>query len=412
MTEGRSSAEIEREIEAERGALAGTIRDLRDSVSLEAVVHRVADGLRDNGSDIAGAVSRQVRENPLGVALTGIGLAWLMMGPRRSPDRRRLPPPHDSYYDDDDMDWEADLGTRRAGAADFGSDDRFGSTGDRFGSGGDTFGSADDDGFGDLYGSPRPQFESSRNGSGDGDGSGQGLGSRASAAMGRAAERIGGGARRARSGASDRADRVRAGAGRLRARMDHGLEGFSQAARERVLAARKAAVDARENAERAARQGRQKMADAYDNAPLVTGALALAVGAALGSLLPRTETEDDLMGAESDRLMDDAMRIYDEEKARLKDAGAQVAEAGKKAAGDVADAAGQAASSVAAGTGKGGAEAKSGTKEKSGSQDSAAKGAKSPAAGSAAGSGPGLAATPEEPPVDPALPPRSTSGPR
>ncbi|QAX28780.1 hypothetical protein [Leisingera sp. NJS204] len=50
--------------------------------------------------------------------------------------------------------------------------------------------------------------------------------------------------------------------------------------------------------------------------PLMAGALALAAGAALGGALPRTKTEDDMMGAQSGTLFDQAERISEEEKSK------------------------------------------------------------------------------------------------
>ena len=55
----------------------------------------------------------------------------------------------------------------------------------------------------------------------------------------------------------------------------------------------------------------------YEEQPLIAGALALAVGAAIGAALPRSRTEDRYMGQHSDQLMADAERIFAEEKAKL-----------------------------------------------------------------------------------------------
>ncbi len=310
MTDERSSAEIEREIEAERGALAGTLRDIRESVSVEAAVQRIAESLRSNSGEIAGAVGRQVRANPLGVALTGIGLAWLMMGPHTPDAGRGMSASGRRFDDDDDDDWAVG----RSDVADRGA----------------------------YRPSPGLGFEDSMYageelggmdaGARDGDEADQGNGSTGAGWTG--------------SGAGSAARRLRSRSADLRSRMQHGLEDLSGAARERVLAARRAAVHARQRAESIARRGTRRAAGFYHEAPLVSGAVAMAVGAAVGALLPRTRTEDDLMGAESDRLMDEARRIYDEEKSRLADAGRAVVETGREAAGEIADAAGKALTSA------------------------------------------------------------------
>ena len=62
--------------------------------------------------------------------------------------------------------------------------------------------------------------------------------------------------------------------------------------------------------------GRDSAGDLFERQPLVIGALAFAVGAAIAALLPKTRTEDNYLGARRDALMDEAERIYHEERAR------------------------------------------------------------------------------------------------
>jgi hypothetical protein len=77
---------------------------------------------------------------------------------------------------------------------------------------------------------------------------------------------------------------------------------------------------------------RSTLADLVDEQPLMMGALGLALGGALGALLPRTDREDELMGEQRDELMDSAT-----------DAARDVAE---RAVESARDAAGQAAGSI------------------------------------------------------------------
>lgn len=109
---------------------------------------------------------------------------------------------------------------------------------------------------------------------------------------------------------------VSAEARRLRDRLSEGTEGLSEAARERVVAARHRAVEARRQASSAVSNGRDSAGDLFDRQPLVIGALAFAVGAAVAALLPKTRTEDSYLGARRDALMDEAERVYHEERAR------------------------------------------------------------------------------------------------
>jgi len=65
------------------------------------------------------------------------------------------------------------------------------------------------------------------------------------------------------------------------------------------------------------RAGSRTVSDGYDREPLLFGAAALAVGAGLACLLPRTRQEDELLGSYSDRLFHEAESIFEEEKARV-----------------------------------------------------------------------------------------------
>ncbi len=76
----RSSAEIERDIEREREELQDTLQEIRDRYSVEAITRQVGRYVQENGGDIGRSVMEQVKANPIPLALTGIGLVWLMAG--------------------------------------------------------------------------------------------------------------------------------------------------------------------------------------------------------------------------------------------------------------------------------------------------------------------------------------------
>jgi hypothetical protein len=99
----------------------------------------------------------------------------------------------------------------------------------------------------------------------------------------------------------------------------------------------------------------QTTVNLFSDQPLVMGALAIAVGAAIGGLLPHTQIEDDALGATSDRLFAEAQRVFREERQKamqvikaaateatgaLKDTGAELADllpAGKTAGNVIVD---------------------------------------------------------------------------
>ena len=116
----------------------------------------------------------------------------------------------------------------------------------------------------------------------------------------------------------------------LRDRLSEGTENMTAEARERIVMARARAVDAWNAGGRYARQGGERASDMFDEHPMVAGALALAVGAAIGAALPRSRTEDAYLGEHSDALFNEAERIYVEERDKLsKVAKAATDEAGK-----------------------------------------------------------------------------------
>ena len=78
--EQRSPEEIEREIERERAGLTNTLDDLQDKFSVETIARQVSDQFREHGGDVGRSVSDAVKRNPIALAVTGAGLAWLMMG--------------------------------------------------------------------------------------------------------------------------------------------------------------------------------------------------------------------------------------------------------------------------------------------------------------------------------------------
>ena len=121
---------------------------------------------------------------------------------------------------------------------------------------------------------------------------------------------------------------------RLRTRIDDGLETLPEAARERVRKARRAAIAAQAEVEARARETASAARQTARENPLLVGALALAAGAAVAALLPRTSVENRTLGAHRDRLFDEAERIYKEERARLSAATAEAIEDGAQAVED------------------------------------------------------------------------------
>ncbi len=92
MTETTYSADdspeaLEREVDAERTRVAETLDALQDKMSVGNIVDDVVRSFSRYGGDMASNLGRQVRQNPLPLLITGVGLVWLMSSSGR--DRAR-----------------------------------------------------------------------------------------------------------------------------------------------------------------------------------------------------------------------------------------------------------------------------------------------------------------------------------
>jgi uncharacterized protein DUF3618 len=76
----RSAAEIEAEVDHERERVADTIGALQSKLSVQSFVDEMSHAILEHGGEISRTLGRQLRDNPLPAILTGVGLAWLMVG--------------------------------------------------------------------------------------------------------------------------------------------------------------------------------------------------------------------------------------------------------------------------------------------------------------------------------------------
>lgn len=228
----RSPEQIQADIQRTRSDLDRTLTRLERRLEPRRLMDQGVDYLRDNGArEYLSNLGRAAKEQPLPLALVGVGLAWMMMTngrPRSSDfDGRRLGA--DLREPVSGASWDADEGPNalKARASE--------------------------------------------------------LGSKVSGAASDLASQTRDAAHRASQGLSDAADVARARATQV---------------------------------SEAARRSAEKVRTGYDQIvneqPLALGAIGLAIGAVLAAAAPRTRQEDELMGASSDRLLDDAKRAGSE----------------------------------------------------------------------------------------------------
>jgi uncharacterized protein DUF3618 len=359
----RSASEIEREVEATRASVEETVEALKEKMTLGQMVDEAAGYFRTGGGpQIFSNLGHQVRENPLPLALVGLGLVWLMSG-------RRLPQIPATYP-------YARAGKRREGYGAY--DYRLMAEEDEAVYAGASHPDYAEHSIGFEETWSEDEIERSRSGNGmrrrlhdtrdkaAGAASGViGAASRVASGIGSAASAIGSAAASAASGARSGAGAAmrggstayrgasRLGAGAVEGAAHYGsgmyrgasrlgagaysgatrfgsgaYSGASRFGSSAYSGASRFGSSAYSGASRFGSRTRDTFADVLEREPLALGAFGLAIGAALGALLPRTATEDRLMGEWRDELLEDAEAYGREQYER----GRRVAEEAYRAA--------------------------------------------------------------------------------
>jgi len=304
----RSSAEIEHEVERTRAGLTETLEELRDRASPGQLFEQALDYAKTSGgAEFTRNLGAAVRDNPLPLLLIGAGIGWMMLGQGGSNGRaapRRRSGAYDAPYRDayPATGWERDEpGMYETGTDKPGMLDRAG----------DAVGDAAEavrDAAGSAYRS-------------------------VAGAVGAAGERIGEAAGSARSSLRGGTGEASHMASDYAGRASRAASGYSRDARDRIG---HWADDAESTAGWVLREQ-----------PLVLGALGIALGAAVGALLPGTETEDRLMGETRDDLAHQAGAMAQEGYEKVREtASGQAEQARETASGSAAGLAGQAREAV------------------------------------------------------------------
>ncbi|TCZ54986.1 DUF3618 domain-containing protein [Roseicella aquatilis] len=290
----RSAAEIEREVERTRAGLTETLDELRERASPGQLFEQAIDYARSSGgTEMMRNLGQQVRDNPLPLLLIGAGIGWMMLsgGSRggggmaatgSAPGRATAGSARYRVYGGSADAAEAGSGPSTlgrvrdsvAGAADQAID----KAGQSYRSVTDAAGSAADS----LRGAAGSAADSARE------------------AAGAVADSLGG-------AASMVADR---------------LSGTGQ--------------DLREQAGEMGAQARQGIGWLVREQPLVLGAIGVALGAAVGALLPGTEAENRLMGQTRDALADRVQETAQQGYEQLKETAGEHLEHAKSTIGGAA----------------------------------------------------------------------------
>lgn len=325
--EHKSSAELQRDIEMQRRRVESTIDQIQDKLSPGQLVDELLAYTKGGGGEFVASLQRNVTANPLPVALLGVSLAWLIAKPAGAAR---------DHSDDDpgtiraDRHWDDSINQRRgyAGAQDFNEIGEFdeydeypvteisGDSLQRLGSTSDEHGNM----FSEFADDAGRKFKALSDTSGH----------RAGHFMDEAGNRY----RGFTTSAGDQVQHFRDEAGNL---LDEAFGWAShtwQKAREKMHDARDT-IGSQAGAGRrraghagAAMRGQmeslnQTILHQFRDQPLVGGALAFALGAALGSTLPHTEQEDAVMGEAADavkgKVGETAAELYEDGKEQAAD---------------------------------------------------------------------------------------------
>jgi gas vesicle protein len=267
----RSAAEIEREVEETRARLTGTVEQIKERVSPNQVAEQAMDWLRGSGGkEFLGNLGTAVRDNPVPIMLVAAGIGWLALsGNRRGSTTSR---------------YEAAPRLREPAAY----------PGESYPAETYSGGPAYDGG---TYGASGYDAPASYGAS-----SGSSTGGRVSEAASGLRDQAGNLVERVSETANRAWDSVTGAASSLAEGASSTGQGIAGRANQAWSSAADRASGAAYRAGRYGSDAGQRVQGLVEAQPLLLGALGLALGAALGAMLPKSEAEDRLMGESRDRV--------------------------------------------------------------------------------------------------------------
>lgn len=340
----KSSADLEREAQAQRDRIEARIGEIRERLSPGQLVDEVLSYTKDGGGKFVSNLGAQISANPIPAALVGIGLAWLMSGkslpmPQMSGTSASFDDLESASFDDDVEEypyarvpsgglrrvshaadeagqWWSEFETDTGGKYRAASDSLGRRAGHFTDSAGKTFG-----GFIDDAGNRVRQFRDE---------------------SGKAMDDTLGWARHSWRQVRRNVGQQLGGASTA---MSQAMNGMSQT----VDGVRGNVAGLTGTVQSQADQLSRQMTALFEQQPLVAGALAFAAGAALGASLPATKQEDQLLGEPADKLKrqasDAASQAYAEGKRQVSDAYEEVSGRAAELYGDAKDKLGKTAAS-------------------------------------------------------------------
>lgn len=317
----KTSAELQREIELQRSRVEDTIDQIQEKLSPGQLVDELLAYTKGGGGEFVASLQRNVTANPLPVALLGVSLVWLMAKPAGSNESTG-----EAGTIRADRHWDDRINKRRGYTGGAGEDfDEYedypvtvitGESLQRLGNSADEHGRI----YSEFADDAGKKFKALSDDSGK----------RAGHFMDEAGNLYKG----FTNAAGDQVQHFRDEAGNLIDEASGWASHTWQKAREKLHDARDALDSGTEaSKERMSQAGdtvrsqmghlNQTILHQFRDQPLVGGALAFALGAALGSSLPHTAQEDALLGEAADavkgKVGEQAADLYEEGKEQAAD---------------------------------------------------------------------------------------------
>ena len=304
-----NSEQLERETQSCREELAQTLDELRARMTPGEVVDQLVDYAQDTtGGLFYQHLKQQVANNPLPVALMGAGFAWLMFGKGVSASRLRHGAASVGEKGRAWLSESADV----AAAARQDAAERLSEAGSRAS---DTASAAAVRGRDRIRAGTAAMSEAAADAA-----------SRANETMSDAAAQV----KDAASQVKDTTARLQNAASAAGTAFgDTVSDTYDRAAVGASRAATAMASSASKIGKGAAASGRDLM-DFCRDQPLVLAGIGVAVGAAIGALLPRTQAEDQLMGDISDELKEQTREFAGEQLQKAKKVGERAYDAAEQ----------------------------------------------------------------------------------
>ena len=306
-SEPKTSAELQREIEMQRHRVESTIDQIQEKLSPGQLVDELLAYTKGGSGEFVASLQRNITANPLPVALLGVSLAWLMAKPSAGANHG-------------DRDWNSNQARRDSAnsydVVDYPLTTISGASLQRLGTTVDERGNT----YSEFVDDAGKKFRA--------------LSDRTGKRAGHFMDESGNRFKGFTNAAGERIDQFRDETGNLLEEATGWASHTWQKAREKLSDTRDAlGSQANLGKDRAAQAGdamlsqvgnlNRQILSQFRDQPLVGGALAFAVGAALGTALPHTPQEDALMGDAADALKEkvgeSAAELYDQGKEKAAD---------------------------------------------------------------------------------------------